>query len=174
MKTKNCRYLLLLLAVSVLAACSGNTAADSTSASDQGTVTTASTESELTQEEKDEYKANVSLLTEVEPEELETIIESSSAKQYVYFGRVTCPACRMFVSELHPVLEELGTTVLYLDTEDTKTNETIQNIREKYEIEFVPSIIEITDGEFEAFVLDTEDVPGMDIDKLKEFLADGS
>lgn len=93
------------------------------------------------------YQKYVSNFSVIQPNQLDSIIEHETV--YLYFGRATCPYCRAFVPELVSISKKNGVTIYYIDTENT--DKKIQSLREKYNIEFVPSLIKIEKSESKRF-----------------------
>ncbi len=87
----------------------------------------------------------------------------------LYTGRVTCQWCRKIVPILYDVQKDNDLVVYYLDSENTKVDEQIQEFRTMYEIESVPSIIKFKEnGAWEKIVFDekaTRDQIYKDINK---------
>lgn len=84
----------------------------------------------------------------------------------MYFGRGTCPYCRDFVPELNKVSKEKNVTINYLDTENIENDAQIQSLRERYDVEFVPTLIHLSDhgNNIKTFNAET--------DSLNEFFED--
>jgi len=83
---------------------------------------------------------------------------------FLYFGRATCPYCREFVPKLDKVSKEKNVVITYLDTEDTDTDIAIQKLREQYDVEFVPTLINISNQGNNVTVFNANN------DSLDEFL----
>lgn len=62
---------------------------------------------------------------------------------FVYFGRSTCPYCQDFVGDLKEAAKKTGTTLYYIDTENTKTDSDLKNLRDLVGVELVPNIVKI-------------------------------
>lgn len=91
-----------------------------------------------------EYKENTHNFNKLSAKEVEEKIESNESF-FLYFGRGTCPYCRDFVPKLAKESEEKNINISYLDTENTDSDKDIQNIRNKYDVEFVPTLIHFSD-----------------------------
>lgn len=72
---------------------------------------------------------------------------ANSDNFFIYFGRATCPYCRDFVLELKEVAEDNQINIFYLDTENTESNLELQKIREEYNVEYVPTLLYMQNGE---------------------------
>lgn len=117
------------------------------------------TNTSIIQEEKQEKKE----LQEIKVYEKLTLnFESISAKEgieqtiekptFIYFGRKTCPFCREFVPILNNVRRRTDSKILYIDTEDTQTDDNLKKVRGMYSISTVPSLIYLKkDNSYEKF-----------------------
>lgn len=72
--------------------------------------------------------------------------EKQAVGNFVYFGRKTCPYCRKFVSKLNKAAKEDQVVIHYFDTENTDKDIKKQQVRSKYKIKLVPSLIYIKKG----------------------------
>lgn len=111
--------------------------------------------SECMDQKQEALETNVSVMEEEKQEkkELQEIelyerniqnFESISAKKgieqtiakptFIYFGRKTCPFCREFVPILNNVKQRTGSKILYIDTEDTPTDDNLKKVRGMYDI----------------------------------------
>lgn len=79
------------------------------------------------------YAENVKHLETLAPEAVETLNEDS----YIYFGRETCPYCREFAEQF----PDAGVPISYVDTQNTMFDAQLQAIREKYQVQTVPTFI---------------------------------
>lgn len=66
----------------------------------------------------------------------------------VYVGRKTCPYCNILVQRFRPVLEQLGLSVKYIDT-DELNDIGIEKLKDVYGLEFVPMVYLVKDGKVE-------------------------
>lgn len=89
---------------------------------------------------------------------------------FLYTGRATCQWCRKMVPILSKVIKEINIEMFYLDSENTETDESLSDFREKYGIKTVPSIIYFKGPEdYYAFVLS---VAEDDMDEIEKNLKD--
>lgn len=100
----------------------------------------------LEQVQKNEYRKNIENMDLIMPVELQNILDNNE-DVYVYFGRETCPSCRSFVAKLNKEILKSSRKIYYIDTEDTKKDKNIQEIRKKYTIKYVPSFLKISSNE---------------------------
>lgn len=125
-----------------------------------------SVDSQLATNPEKRYQKYVSNFSTIQPNKLDNIKEHETV--YLYFGRATCSYCRAFVPELASISQKKGVTIYYIDTENTDTDKEIQSLREKYNIEFVPSLIKIEQGDSNTFKsYDTKS----DSNELEKFLS---
>lgn len=97
------------------------------------------------------YKKNTKKFIQINPENLKNIVNEKRNKDiFVYFGRLSCPYCRNFVSLLTKE-KPSNLDIYYIDTEDTDENLQIKKVRTEYEIDSVPSFIKITKNTFIKF-----------------------
>ena len=86
--------------------------------------------------------------------EIKTVEELEAIKYgVVYFGRDACPTCAKFAPLLFMVANETRSPVYHFDTDHFRKNnicseETLQMIFKKYNVDGVPIVISIKDGEF--------------------------
>lgn len=74
---------------------------------------------------------------------------------YVYFGRPTCPSCRLFQPLLSDVAREQKVQVYYFNTDYFRENsilseDELQTIFKKYKIESVPILIKLVNGSLDS------------------------
>lgn len=67
----------------------------------------------------------------------------------VYVGRETCPYCRKFVKKLNGLVNEINTTIYYIDSQNSSDTK-IGPFREKYNIKTVPGFIVNKNGKIEV------------------------
>lgn len=91
------------------------------------------------------YEKDIDTTIRIESEELEQKI-SNSEEVIVYFGRPSCPDCRVFAPELKSAITNTGKEVYYIQTRTDSEDESLNSIREKYNIEFVPTLLKIQSG----------------------------
>lgn len=97
------------------------------------------------------YESATKKFTLIKPQNLE-LPNFKSDKAFVYFGRKTCPYCREFVPKLSSAAMKENVRVNYLDTEHTQTDQEIQQIRKKYKVETVPTLVHLNrDGSYTTY-----------------------
>ena len=94
------------------------------------------------------YKEDVSLFTKILSEEADKLLTNENLA-VVYIGRETCPYCRKFAKKLSGLVNEINTTIYYVDSENFSDNE-ISSFRSKYNIVTVPGFIVGKNGETEV------------------------
>lgn len=67
----------------------------------------------------------------------------------IYIGRGTCPFCRKFAKKLSGLIDEINTTIYYVDSNNFSDNE-LSSFREKYNIVTVPGFIVKKNREIEV------------------------
>lgn len=83
---------------------------------------------------------------------------NDNKRRFVYFGRRTCLYCRKFAPLLGQLAQKNKLQIEYLDTEDTQIDKDIQNVREKYNVETVPTLIYFnTRGEVQKYDSETKE-----------------
>lgn len=94
----------------------------------------------LTLKSDNEYKESISNFEAVEVSEIEEMLENS--EQFIlYIGRESCPACVDFVPLLSEVSNKNDIQIYYLDSTDSEGNTELSKLRNRYDIEFVPSLL---------------------------------
>lgn len=106
---------------------------------------TSNTQHDLGSLQKKEYKENTENLMIISAPDLTEKMENED-DILIYFGRATCPYCRDFVADLNKVNNKNQPLIYYLDTEETDTNVNIREIRSTLNIEFVPSLIRVSNN----------------------------
>lgn len=94
------------------------------------------------------YKEDISLFTKVISEEADKLLSNENLA-VVYIGRETCPYCRKFAKKLSGLVNEINTTIYYVDSSNLSDNE-ITSFREKYNIVTVPGFIVNNNGNIEV------------------------
>ena len=94
------------------------------------------------------YQEDVSLFTKILSEEADKLL-SNEDLTVVYIGRETCPYCRKFAKKLSGLVEEINTTIYYVDSDNFSDNE-LKSFRNKYNIVTVPGFIVSKNGEIEV------------------------
>lgn len=97
---------------------------------------------------EDTYKEDVELFEKVLSTEADNLLSNESLA-VVYIGRETCPYCRKFAKKLSGLVNEINTTVYYVNSEDFSDNG-INSFREKYNIKTVPGFIVSKNGAIEV------------------------
>ena len=94
------------------------------------------------------YKEDVSLFTKILSEEADKLLSNENLA-VIYIGRETCPYCRKFAKKLSGLVNEINTTIYYVDSNNLSDDE-IQSFREKYNIATVPGFIVSKNGNIEV------------------------
>lgn len=85
------------------------------------------------------YKEDVSLFTNILSDEADKLL-SNEDLAVIYIGRETCPYCRKFAKKLSGLVNEINTTIYYVDSSNLSDSE-LSSFREKYNIVTVPGFI---------------------------------
>jgi predicted bacteriocin transport accessory protein len=88
-------------------------------------------------------------------------VENEKDKYYLYFGRNDCPYCQDFLPELYNLADRSEVKLYYVDT--NIKNEQLDELLEKFNVEYVPTLIKIDKGKSIIFDF-TEDELGVFID----------
>lgn len=110
-------------------------------------------------QEYTKYEKTVKQFKKIQVNELPELI--SEQEVIVYFGRKTCPYCRIFVEDLEQERKRAKVDIYYVDTEEQDDIE-LKAVIEKYNIEYVPTLLKLDSSTVRVF--DTEN------GKLKNFL----
>ena len=94
------------------------------------------------------YKEDVSLFTKILSEEADKLL-SNEDLTVVYIGRETCPYYRKFAKKLSGLVNEINTTIYYIDSNNLSDSE-LSSFREKYNIVTVPGFIVGKNGEIKV------------------------
>lgn len=100
------------------------------------------------------YKANTKFFTKVSPSSLIDIIKENTLNNVttiVYFGRPTCPYCRILINDIKNVVKNSKKNVFYIETQTNSTNHELESLRNKYSIEFIPTIIKINPDSIDRY-----------------------
>ncbi|WP_407372187.1 thioredoxin family protein [Carnobacterium sp.] len=90
---------------------------------------------------------------------------------FIYIGRPTCPHCAILYPRLEQIVKEENVTVLYLNTDEFRETENLTEILNKFEVIYVPSLIELQNGEVvNIFENTAEDNEQKTLDNLSLFL----
>ncbi|MFO8234962.1 MAG: thioredoxin family protein [Bacteroidales bacterium] len=68
---------------------------------------------------------------------------------YIYFGRPTCPYCEIFYPNLDKSAIDNNVSVTYLNTDEVVSEEDLNRIIDIYNLEYVPYLVKIKNGEIE-------------------------
>ena len=98
--------------------------------------------------EENSYKENVELFENILSEEADKLLCNENLA-IVYIGRETCPYCRKFAKKLSDLVNEINTTIYYVNSDNPSDNE-IKSFREKYNIITVPGFIVSKNGNIEV------------------------
>lgn len=110
-------------------------------------------EKEEKEKEIRNYESSISNYEEITDERL--LNKDKSLEGYVYVGRKTCEACRLYVKVITKIALENDIKMKYFDTDKYRESKDYQDILDKYEIDRVPELILIKeDGTFEKFTED--------------------
>lgn len=101
------------------------------------------------------YRKNISVTEKIRPKNFEKLIKNKN-EVIVYFGRETCPYCREFSYELNKEIKASNNKVYYIETDKNNTNKEINKLRDRYEIEYIPSVLKIQGDSIITFDEDTE------------------
>lgn len=116
----------------------------------------------------EEYEDYVAEFNSLEVDELEKRILEEEQSIYVYFGTESCSFCQTFTPKLYKASKNSKTTIFYWDVKDSPENEQRNNFLDKYEIEYVPSLLEIyPDTSFKHLEID-DDISVEEIQKKLE------
>ena len=98
--------------------------------------------------EKDQYEENIKSFEKVLSIQADDLLTNKD-KTVVYIGRATCPYCRKFAKKLSSLVNEINTTIYYVDSENL-SDEGLKVFRNKYNIRTVPGFIVHKNGEVEV------------------------
>lgn len=94
-----------------------------------------------------DYQKAVANFNEVTVEQVEEKIEANESF-LLFVGRETCPEC----VEIAPVLAESAkasnSTIYYLDSINTDTDEKLSDFRKRYTIQSVPTLVHFHEGTY--------------------------
>lgn len=94
------------------------------------------------------YKEDVAQFKKVLSTEADKILSDENLA-VVFIGRETCPYCRKFAKKLSGLVDEINTTIYYVDSNNLSDNE-LSSFREKYNIVTVPGFIVGKNGEIKV------------------------
>ncbi|MBC1574008.1 thioredoxin family protein [Listeria booriae] len=104
-------------------------------------------------------------LVEVEKEkEIVSLLDSKETKgvHYVYFGRPTCPECKIFQPKLEEVLDSKKIKVLYYNTDTFKESGMFFKTVSMFNVSSVPSLVRIENGKVQKVLLYEKDKSKID------------
>ncbi|MGT2888323.1 thioredoxin family protein [Streptococcus didelphis] len=87
-----------------------------------------------------EFKEAVSHFKEVTSEQLTAYIEKED-ELVAFFGRASCPYCRLFAPKLVHVSQDKNLKVYFIDTDNVSDSHNIQKLRQAYNIRTVPGLL---------------------------------
>lgn len=94
------------------------------------------------------YEENIKSFEKVLSTQADDLLTNRD-KAVVYIGRATCPYCRKFAKKLSSLINEVNTTIYYVDSESF-SDEGLKVFRNKYNIRTVPGFIVHKNGEIEV------------------------
>ena len=97
---------------------------------------------------KDAYEEDIKSFEKVLSKEADKLL-SNEELAAIYIGRGTCPFCRKFAKKLSGLIDEINTTIYYVDSNNFSDNE-LSSFREKYNIVTVPGFIVKKNREIEV------------------------
>lgn len=92
------------------------------------------------------YNENIQILQKSTTRQISDIASSSDSNKLVYFGRPSCPYCRAFVPKLRSAVKKTHVEVKYIQTNPTTGEKSMDNLRSRLNIEYVPTLIRIKNG----------------------------
>lgn len=100
-----------------------------------------------------QYYQNIEKTISISSEDLYSKIEELDKNEEinVYVGRPTCPYCREFSSEIDFALNNSTSELYYLESRTDNQDMVLEDIRDRYNIEYVPSVIKISKENFSTF-----------------------
>lgn len=147
-------FILVLILINLLGCSDSNVAIFQESSSE------ISSEKDITKENEDVlsgYNKVVETFKKIDTDMFRKKIDSNNTF-FIYFGRKTCPYCREFVPKLREISESKQIDIYYLDTENTETDITLQEIRKEFKVEYVPTLIYIKNGKSYSIFLPDDDL----------------
>ena len=98
--------------------------------------------------ERELYEENVKAFERVLSTQADQLLTNND-KAVVYIGKSTCPYCCRFVKKLNSLVDEVDTTIYYVDSNNF-SDEGLGIFRNKYNIRTVPGFIVHKNGEIEV------------------------
>ena len=94
------------------------------------------------------YTLKTMSLTKINTNEFESLIKKKE-RHFIYVGRKTCPDCLNLISKTNKVIHSAKKygEVYYYDTDYARDDLGFEKFTDKVGISFVPTIIELEDGE---------------------------
>lgn len=104
------------------------------------------------------YNDKVSSLIKISPNDYYEI-QNRSQSSFVYLGRGSCQYCREFINSLAQTLKSSNHNfeIYYIDTEN-REEETLIELRNELNIEFVPTFLRVGNGESHHFNENTDSI----------------
>lgn len=94
------------------------------------------------------YEEDIKTFKKVTSQEAKTLITNETLA-VVYIGRSTCPYCRKFAKKLGSLVNQIKTTIYYIDSEDF-SDEGITDFRSEFNVVTVPGFIVKKNNEIEV------------------------
>lgn len=111
------------------------------------------------------YKEDIKDFNELTAKEALAKIDDNESF-FLYLGRDSCPYCREFAPSLDKKSKEKNITINYVDTEDAGTDLNIDSLIERYDVEFVPTLIYLSEyGNDVKFFNEKEELLGNFLDR---------
>ena len=85
------------------------------------------------------YEEDIVLFKKVLSSQADQLLSNNSFT-IIYIGRSTCPFCRKFAKKLNSLMNDIDSTIYYVESDNTYDVE-IQAFRDKYNILTVPGFI---------------------------------
>lgn len=103
------------------------------------------------------YNENIKNTVPISSKELTQKISNLEKNEeiFVYVGRPSCPYCREYSEELRQAIEETHQKVYYLESREDDKDQILEDFRDKYNIEYVPSILKIDKISFQIMDMET-------------------
>lgn len=100
------------------------------------------------------YNNTVSNFTAIDVSKINAKIEKGDMF-FLYIGRGTCPWCRKLVPVLNELAKEQGITIFNLDSQNTQQDANLSAFRNKYGVQYVPTVLFFNEGKASTVELKT-------------------